>query len=97
MNENPKVDPPPLSNTEKDPDHWVSGDAHDRCSIVIPEDAHRATWPTGRIQPISNQGRSVEADRRAQRDVGTKARGRPLPKHTLTVATSFVLGGVDNL
>ena len=24
--ENPKVDPPPLSNTEKDPDDWVSGD-----------------------------------------------------------------------
>jgi hypothetical protein len=23
---NPKVDPPPLSNTEKDPDDWVSGD-----------------------------------------------------------------------
>jgi Protein of unknown function (DUF3072) len=25
-NNNPKVDPPPLSNTEKDPDDWVSGD-----------------------------------------------------------------------
>jgi hypothetical protein len=24
--DNPKVDPPPLSNTEKDPDDWVSGD-----------------------------------------------------------------------
>jgi hypothetical protein len=24
--ENPKVDPSPLSNTEKDPDDWVSGD-----------------------------------------------------------------------
>jgi hypothetical protein len=24
--ENPKVDPPPLSNTEKDPEDWVSGD-----------------------------------------------------------------------
>ena len=23
--ENPKLDPPPLSNTEKDPDDWVSG------------------------------------------------------------------------
>jgi hypothetical protein len=23
---NPKVDPPPMSNTEKDPDDWVSGD-----------------------------------------------------------------------
>ena len=23
--ENPKVDPPPLSNMEKDPDDWVSG------------------------------------------------------------------------
>jgi hypothetical protein len=26
MSENPKVDPLPLSNTEKDPDDWVSGD-----------------------------------------------------------------------
>jgi Protein of unknown function (DUF3072) len=24
--ENPKIDPPPASNTEKDPDDWVSGD-----------------------------------------------------------------------
>jgi len=24
--ENPKVDPPPMSNTEKEPDDWVSGD-----------------------------------------------------------------------
>jgi hypothetical protein len=24
--ENPKVDPAPMSNTEKDPDDWVSGD-----------------------------------------------------------------------
>jgi hypothetical protein len=24
--ENPKIDPPPLSNTEKNPDDWVSGD-----------------------------------------------------------------------
>jgi hypothetical protein len=24
--QNPKDDPPPLSNTEKDPDDWVSGD-----------------------------------------------------------------------
>jgi DUF3072 family protein len=24
--ENPKIDPPPPSNTEKDPDDWVSGD-----------------------------------------------------------------------
>jgi hypothetical protein len=23
---NPKIDPPPLSNTEKDPDDWVSGE-----------------------------------------------------------------------
>ena len=27
MTDNPKVDPPPVSNTEKDPDDWVSGDA----------------------------------------------------------------------
>jgi hypothetical protein len=26
MIENSKVHPPPLSNTEKDPDDWVSGD-----------------------------------------------------------------------
>jgi hypothetical protein len=26
MIENPKVHPPPMSNTEKDPDDWVSGD-----------------------------------------------------------------------
>jgi len=26
MTDNPKVDPPPLSHTEKDPDDWVSGD-----------------------------------------------------------------------
>src|SRR3954469_20434436 len=26
MTDNPKVDPPPVSNTEKDPDDWVSGD-----------------------------------------------------------------------
>jgi hypothetical protein len=25
-NENPKIEPTPLSNTEKDPDDWVSGD-----------------------------------------------------------------------
>ena len=24
--DNPKIDPPPASNTEKDPDDWVSGD-----------------------------------------------------------------------
>jgi hypothetical protein len=26
MTDNPKVDPPPASNTKKDPDDWVSGD-----------------------------------------------------------------------
>jgi Protein of unknown function (DUF3072) len=25
MSSNPKIDPPPASNTEKDPDQWVSG------------------------------------------------------------------------
>jgi hypothetical protein len=25
MTDNPKIDPPPMSNTEKDPDDWISG------------------------------------------------------------------------
>ena len=97
MNENPKVDPPPLSNTEKDPDDWVSGD--EPMTGAQASYLKTLTEQLGRPGEFSQSLTKAEASKRidAQRDVGTKARGRPLPKHTLTVATSFVLGGVDNL
>ena len=41
---NPKIDPAPNSNTEKDPDKWVSGDEPMTGALgVLPQDAVRGT------------------------------------------------------
>lgn len=64
---NPKIDPAPKSNTEKEPDDWVSGN-----DPMTGAQASYLKTPFGRGQRAGHfrlqphQGRGVEKDRRAQ-------------------------------
>ena len=72
---NPKIDPALNSNTEKEPDDWVSGDdpmtgAQASYLKTLSEELQRAGC--FRVQP--DQGRGVEEDRRAQVEARIGAR-----------------------
>ena len=56
--ENPKVDPPPMSNTEKDPDDWVSGDE----PMTGAQASYLKTLSEQLGESIVDEGRSLQAD-----------------------------------
>jgi hypothetical protein len=81
MTENPKVNPPPLSNTEKDADDWVSGDE--------PMTGAQASYLKTLTEQLGRQGEfsqsltKAEASKRIDALKGTfgrKPRGRPPAK-----------------
>ena len=72
---NPKIDPAPNSNTEKEPDDWVSGDdpmTGAQASYLKTLSEELREPDSFRVQ--SDQGRGVEEDRRPQVEARIGAR-----------------------
>ena len=76
---NPKIDPAPNSNTEKEPDDWISGDD----PMTGAQASHLKTLSEEVSEPDTftqpHQGRSVEKDRRAQ--IEAKFGRRPVSRN----------------
>ena len=63
---NPKTDPDPQSNTEKDPDDWVTGDEPMTGTDILPEDTVGAGARTGGVFRSVVESRGFKAYRHVE-------------------------------